>query len=129
MRVPEQPTKPPHPVIWMVLQLPFGAVSGFVLVALTYLATTHGLSIKEASLLPAASLLSQWLKWIWAPSVDVTLTPRKWYLIGTITSAAGIVAMSVTPMQPSTLPLLIAVVAARWIESTKLPDEIPEAQT
>ena len=91
----------------MVLQPPFGAVSGFVLVALTYLATKHGLSIKEASLLPAASLLSQWLKWIWAPTVDVTLTPRKWYLIGTITSAVGIVAMSITPMTPSTLPLLI----------------------
>lgn len=112
MAVPEPRLKAPHPAIWMVLQLPFGAVSGFVLVALTYLATTHGLSIKEASLLPAASLLSQWLKWIWAPTVDVTLTPRKWYLIGTITSALGIVAMSITPMTPSTLPLLIAVVAA-----------------
>ena len=111
-RMPASRTTVPHPVIWMVLQLPFGAVTGFVTVALTFLATKHGLSITEAALLPAASLLSQWLKWIWAPTVDVTLTPRKWYLIGTITSAAGVVVMAITPMTPSTLPLLIAVVAS-----------------
>lgn len=35
----------PHPFVWTVLYLPFGALSGFVTVALTFLATKHGLSI------------------------------------------------------------------------------------
>jgi hypothetical protein len=48
-----------HPVVWSILYLPFGAMSGFVTVALTFLATKHGLSITEASFLPAAQMLSQ----------------------------------------------------------------------
>lgn len=100
-----------HPAIWMVLYIPFGAVSGFITVALTFLATTHGLSIKEAALLPAASLLSQWLKWLWAPAVDATLTPKRWYLIGIAASALGVLVLAGTPMTEDTLPLLVAVVA------------------
>jgi len=100
-----------HPVVWMVLYLPFGAVTGFVTVALTFLATKHGLSITEAALLPAASLLSQWLKWLWAPAVDATLTPKRWYLIGIAASALGVLVLAATPMTEDTLPLLVAVVA------------------
>jgi len=86
-------------------------VTGFVTVALTFLATKHGLSIKEAALLPAASLLSQWLKWLWAPAVDATLTPKRWLLdrhrgVGARSAGAG-----GDPMTEDTLPLLVAVVA------------------
>ena len=95
----------------MILYLPFGAVSGFVTVALTFLATKHGLSITEAALLPAASLLSQWLKWILAPAVDATLTPKRWYLIGLAASALGVLVLAATPMTEGTLPLLVGVVA------------------
>lgn len=101
-----------HPVIWTILYLPFGAVSGFVSVALTFLATKHGLTITEAAFLPAASLVSQWLKWLWAPAVDVTLTPKKWYLIGTVISAIGVLLLAITPMSQDTLPLLVVVVAS-----------------
>jgi len=100
-----------HPVIWTVLYLPFGAMSGFVGVALTFLATLHGLSITEASFLPAAGLVSQWLKWIWAPAVDVSLTPKRWYLIGTAASALGVFALAAMPMTEDTLPALLAVIA------------------
>jgi hypothetical protein len=41
----------PHPVLWTVLYLPFGALAGFVIVALSFLATKHGLSISEGALL------------------------------------------------------------------------------
>ena len=39
--------KPPHPAIWAILYIPFGALSGFVQVGLTFMATKHGLSITE----------------------------------------------------------------------------------
>ncbi len=101
-----------HPAVWTVLYLPFGAMSGFVNVALTFLATLHGLSITEASFLPAAALISQWLKWIWAPAVDVTLSPKIWYLIGTTASALGVFALAAMPMTEATLPALLAVIAS-----------------
>jgi PAT family beta-lactamase induction signal transducer AmpG len=104
-------TRAPHPVVWTVLYLPFGALGGFVGVALTFLATQHGLSISEGALLNGAQLLTQWLKWIWAPLVDVTLSPRRWYVISTGLSAGGVFAMSAVPLGPGTLGLLLAIIA------------------
>lgn len=96
----------------MVLYLPFGALSGFVQVALTFLATKHGLSISEGALLNGANMATQWLKWVWAPIVDVTLTPRKWYVLSTAASALGVLGMSIVPLGPGTLGLLLAVIAS-----------------
>ncbi len=105
-------TRPaPHPIVWTILYLPFGALSGFVQVALTFLATQHGLSISEGALLNGASMLSQWLKWLWAPIVDVTLSPRRWYVISTTASAVGVFAMAAVPLGPDTLGALLAIIA------------------
>jgi MFS transporter, PAT family, beta-lactamase induction signal transducer AmpG len=101
----------PHPVVWTVLYLPFGALGGFVSVALTFLATQHGLSISEGALLGGAQLLTQWLKWAWAPLVDVTLSPRKWYVISTSLSAFGVLAMAAVPLGPGSLGILLAIIA------------------
>ncbi|MFO0550937.1 MAG: MFS transporter [Polyangiaceae bacterium] len=107
----EQP-RAPHPAVWMILYIPFGALGGFITVALTFLATTKGLSISEGALLNGAQMLISWMKWLWAPIVDVTLNPRKWYVISTAASAVGIFTMAAIPLGPNTLPLLLAVIAA-----------------
>jgi len=104
-------TRVAHPVIWTVLYFPFGALGGFVGVALIFLGNHYGLSIAETSLLGGAQLLSQWLKWSWAPVVDVTWTPKTWYVISTALSALGVFAMSAVPLTPDSLPLLLAIVA------------------
>ncbi len=109
--MPIERSRAPHPFVWTALYVPFGALSGFVGVPLTFLATRHGLSISEGTLLNAAQLLTQWLKWIWAPLVDITLSPRKWYAISTCLSGAGVLAMSVVPLGPETLGILLAIVA------------------
>ena len=77
--------------------------AGSSTVALTFLATQHGLSISEGALLNGAQMLTQWLKWLWAPVVDVTLTPRKWYVLSTALSAVGVLAMAAVPLGPGTL--------------------------
>lgn len=105
------PTPAPHPAVWAVLMLPFGALTGFVSVGLTFMATKHGLSITDGALLNGANVLSQWLKWLWAPVVDVTLTPRRWHLIATVSTGLGVLAMSLIPLGPATLGLLLAVIA------------------
>ncbi|HEX4797161.1 MAG TPA: hypothetical protein VH370_25435 [Humisphaera sp.] len=40
----------PHPIVWTILYTPFGALGGFVGVALAFRATKHGLSITEGLL-------------------------------------------------------------------------------
>jgi MFS family permease len=103
-------TSPP-PVVWTILNLPFGALGGFIQVALTFLATKNGLSITEGALLSGAQMLTHWLKWLWAPAVDITLSPKRWYRFSTTFSALGVVAMAAIPMSPSTLGLLLLVIA------------------
>lgn len=95
----------------MVLYVPFGALGGFVSIALTFLATKNGLSISEGALLNGAQLLTAWLKWIWAPIIDITLTPRRWTVIATGLSALGVLAMSIVPLDPDHLWLLLIIIA------------------
>ena len=102
----------PHPVVYTLLYIPFGALSGFVGVALTFMASANGLSVTDTSLLNGANLLTSWLKWTWAPMVDVTLSPKKWYVFATAASALGVFGMSALPINERTLPLLLVIIAA-----------------
>ncbi|GDX81789.1 hypothetical protein LBMAG42_36000 [Deltaproteobacteria bacterium] len=106
-----RPIRAPHPSVYTVLYLPFGALGGFITVALTFLATRSGLSITEGALLGGAQMISQWLKWTWAPAIDVTLTPKRWYVFATACSALGVFGMAVVPLGPDTLWLLLAIIA------------------
>jgi MFS transporter, PAT family, beta-lactamase induction signal transducer AmpG len=112
-----RPALPPS-WAWAVLYVPFGALSGFVSIALAFRATESGMSISEGALIGAAQLLCQWLKWIWAPAVDVTLSPRKWYIISTILSATGVLVMSAIPLNRGNLPLLLAIIATASFVNT-----------
>lgn len=105
------PARVAHPVVYTLLYIPFGALSGFVSVALTFMASAHGLSVADTSLLNGANLLTSWLKWTWAPMVDVTLSPKKWYVFATVCSALGVLGMSALPLTQDTLPLLLVIIA------------------
>jgi PAT family beta-lactamase induction signal transducer AmpG len=102
----------PHPIVWTILYLPFGALYGFGSVALTNIASKNGIPISEATLIIASGMLVNWLKWLWAPIVDITLTPRKWHLFATLLSGVGVFAMSAVPLDREHLPLLIFIIAA-----------------
>lgn len=101
----------PHPIIWTILYFPFGALGGFIGVALTFLATRSGLSITEGSLLNGVQMLTSWLKWMWAPLVDLTLTPKRWYVFATTVSAIGVFALAAIPLGPDTLLVLLGIIA------------------
>lgn len=100
----------PHPVVWFVLILPFGALGGFVGVGLTFMATQHGLSVTEGAFLGAAQLVTQWLKWLWAPVVDITLTPARWHVGSTALSSLAVLVMALIPLSSATLPALLVVI-------------------
>jgi MFS family permease len=120
---------PPHPAVWMMLFIPFGAAGGFVTVGLTFLATRHGLSITQGALLGGASLAAQWLRWLWAPLVDITLTPRRWYHFSNILIAVTLLSMAAVDMTPTTLPLLLLLIAASSIATTVLAMAVEGAMT
>lgn len=114
-----EPVRQPfHPVVWTILYFPFGALGGFVSIPLTFLATQNGMSISEGAWLNGANMLSQWWKWTWAPAVDVTLTPKRWYMFAIVTSALGILAMSMIPLTSANLWFLLPIIAIASLVNT-----------
>jgi MFS family permease len=79
-----------HPFLFLVLFVPFGAVPGFLTVALAYDLSKKGIATSDIAVVVALSYLSLIFKWLWAPLVDTLLTRKVWYVGSTVTCAAGL---------------------------------------
>jgi MFS family permease len=101
---------PPHPFLYTLLIVPFGASSGFVTVALAFLATKHGLTVEQGAGLVAASMFPNVWQFVWAPIADKTLTRKRWYVLSVLSVATTMAAMAIVPLGPSTLPLMTGLV-------------------
>lgn len=116
--------KPPHPFAFTLLIMPFGAVSGFVTVAIAYLAAQRtgadAISVSDVAGLSAAGLAPHAWKFFWAPVVDTTLTRKRWYVISAVLCAVGIAAMGAIPLIQSTLRTVTAIVFVTNLASTFL---------
>jgi PAT family beta-lactamase induction signal transducer AmpG len=112
--------RPPHPFAYTVLIVPFGAIGGYVSVAMVFLATRYGLTVEDGAMLVAAGIFPHVWKFLWAPITDTTLTRKTWYLISAVLCAIGIVAMSVIPLGQSTLRLLQVVIFVTNLATTFL---------
>src|SRR5437773_3436998 len=110
MRDPGAPTHAPHPLVFMILILPFGVMSGYLTVAVAYLLTQAGVSVEQVAVLIAISFIPQTWKFMWAPIADTTLTRKSWYLIAAVISAVGIYATGAVPADGKFMPLLYVVV-------------------
>jgi MFS family permease len=99
-----------HPSVFMFLIVPFGALGGFLSVAIAYLLAHRGIGVEPIAALVALSVLPHTWKFAWAPIADTTLSRKGWYLIGSALSAAGIFFTSVLPATPASLPLLSTIV-------------------
>lgn len=102
--------RPPHPFLYTVLIVPFGASSGFVAVALAFLATRNGLTVTQGASLVAAAVFPNVWKFFWAPVADKTLSRKRWYVLSTVAVAASMFGMATLPLRPSTLGLMTALV-------------------
>src|SRR5712691_445659 len=100
----------PHPVVFLILILPFGAMSGYLTVAVVYLLTQAGVGIEQSAELVALSYVPHTWKFLWAPIADTTLTRKRWYVVSAIVTGLGIYVTGAVPADESSLPLLTAVV-------------------
>jgi MFS family permease len=92
--------------ILTVLLLPFFLAYGFVTVTLGYVLAHHGFSVAAIAGLGALVLLPTVFGCLLAPFVDVTLTPRRWVLIGGGGGALAFVALGFVRIEPSSADLL-----------------------
>lgn len=113
-------TRAPHPFAYTLLIAPFGAVGGYVSVAMVFLATQFGLSVEDGALLIAAGMVPHVWKFLWAPIADTTLTRKRWYLASVALCAVGVTAMSAIPLRKENLFLLEGVIFVTNLASTFL---------
>ncbi len=104
------PSRSPHPVVFLVLILPFGVMAGYLTVTIVYLLTQAGVPVEEAAALVAMSYIPHTWKFAWAPLADTTLSRKTWYLLAAGVSALGIYATGAIPAAGDWLPLLTVVV-------------------
>ena len=109
-----------HPIVFLFLIVPFGAMGGYLTVAVAYELSQAGVGVDEVAALVAASLIPQTWKFLWAPIADTTLTRKRWYLIGALLSAVGIYLTGAVPADARSLPLLYAVVIVSNVAVTFL---------
>ncbi len=112
---------PPHPFLFLVLFMPFGAVSGFLSVTLAYELSRKGISISDIAVVTALGFLTQMGKWLWAPLVDALSTRKVWYVGATLVCGAGLWLAGVCAegAHPS-LPLIAGALAVSYLASSVL---------
>ena len=79
----------PHPFLFLVLFVPFGAVPGFLTVALAYELSKKGIDTGDIAIVVGLSYICLILKWLWAPLVDTLFTRKIWYVGSTLVCALG----------------------------------------
>ena len=79
-----------HPFLFLVLFVPFGAVPGFLTVALAYDLSKKGIATSDIAVVVGLSYISLIFKWLWAPLVDTLLTRKIWYVGSTLVCAVGL---------------------------------------
>ena len=109
-----------HPWLFLVLMIPFGASSGYVSVTLGALLEQGGVSVKEVAALLALSVLPHTLKFLWSPVVDVTLTPKKWYLLSALPTAGTVALLGAYPANTAGLGALSVVAFMGGLMTTVL---------
>src|SRR6059058_86613 len=107
-----------HPFVFFFLVLPYGISSGFVSITLPFVLTRVGFSVALAASFVAIGVSANLWRFLWGPVADLTLTARRWYLIGLITTAATLFLLSVIPLRTSSSGLIYAVVFISQVAST-----------
>jgi PAT family beta-lactamase induction signal transducer AmpG len=114
------PARYPHPSVFLFLIVPFGAMSGYLSVAVAYQLSQHGIGVEAVAALIASSVLPHTWKFAWAPVVDTTLSRKAWYLVGSLLSGLGILATGLVPAAAENLSLLSTIVLVSSFGSTFL---------
>ena len=109
-----------HPSVFLFLIVPFGAMGGYLSVAIGYQLTQAGVGVEEVAALIAASYIPQTWKFLWAPVADTTLSRKTWYALAGLVSALGIFVTGAVPADAASLPLLYAAVLISNVASTFL---------
>ncbi len=106
------------PITFFFLVLPYGISSGFVSITLPFVLTRAGFSVAMAASIAAVGVAANLWRFLWGPVADLTLTARRWYLLGLAIAAATLLLLGFIPIQHNAIGLLMAVVFISQVAGT-----------
>jgi hypothetical protein len=106
------------PFLFFILDLPSGISSGFASITLPFILTQAGFSVAAAGYIVALGVSANLWRFLWGPVADFTLSARRWYLIGLVTTAVTLLLLGLIPLRPDSTGLLNAVVFISQVAST-----------
>ena len=118
MSGPSHGVRPPHPFLYFLLFLPFGATAGFIMVTIGSLAGTAGLSDAVVAGMIATNTLPHTWKFLWAPLVDTIWTGRGWYITSNLISSAAIISLGFIPIRDDTVGLMTTIIFINGVATT-----------
>ena len=95
-----------RPGTFFFLVLPYGISNGFVSITLPFILTRAGFSVATAASVVAIGLSANLWRFLWGPVADLTLSARRWYLLGLITTAATLFLLGVMPFRQNAIGLV-----------------------
>ena len=107
-----------HPFVFFFLVLPYGISSWFVSITLPFVLTRVGFSVALAASIVAIGVSANLWRFLWGPVADLTLTARRWYLLGLGTSAATLLLLALLPLHPNAVAVLMIVVFVSQVAGT-----------
>ena len=106
------PERSAHPVLFLILFLPLGISTGYVVVTLAYLLAQAHIGVSDLATLAGVSLLPQVGKFLVGPLVDTTLTNKVWFLISATATGLLMTVTAMVPAVPENMVLIDALVFA-----------------
>src|ERR1043166_4292954 len=107
-----------RPFAFFFLLLPYGISNGFVSITLPFFLTRAGFSVASAAAIVALGISTNVWLFLWGPIVDLTLTPRRWYLLAVGVAAATLFLLGIVPFEQSAIAMLTAMVFISQIAVT-----------
>ena len=106
------------PITFFFLVLPYGISSGFVSITLPFVLVKAGFSVALAASIVAIGVSANLWRFLWGPVADLTLTARRWYLLGLGTAAATVLILAFIPLHQNAVGILMTVVFISQVAGT-----------
>jgi len=106
------------PPFFALVFLPCGIKAGFVGVTLGYLLAHGGVSVAAIAGIGALVLLPSTWQFLFGPLIDMSLTPKRWYLVAVGALSLLLAAFALTPLDVASVPLLDVLGLAMGVAAT-----------
>ena len=102
----------PHPALFGVMVLPFGAAVGFLQIAVPWWFAHEGMPLDQIATISSLAFMPHGWKIFWCPLIDLGPHRKAWYLACVVLTAALLAAASMIPAPGQHVALLVVLLTA-----------------